>query len=176
MPPKAKRVATKTVTKIKKTKDLGPEVSRATRRATGLLWPAVATKNSEGESYVKKPDSTVDTNMLVHEAAFSLITKSIYLRVSQAYDGVGHTFALVLKPESDELIVYDHMGDKLYKDQTFWQYNMFLDELAKKLDVELNFQERLPAAWSDKEYRRCYKSGDGACVYYIDKYIINREL
>lgn len=166
-----------------------PTTSIRPRRVERRQWRAVKTTKSEGESYVKLPDTEVETRRLLNEIIGIIDEGDSKIRVSQAYEGVGHTYAIrVERNEFGKVVmidVIDHAGNRIYNaksknDRTgrtplYWQYNTIIDGLSANYDSPHRFvEEKFAEKNADPVYTELCRTGKGPCVYYIDEYIFQK--
>lgn len=147
--------------------------SKHVRRRRSNFWLPISTPNSQAQSFNQRLDSeSVFVNQL-SEIKKSLEKGENKLRISQAYEGVGHTFGLE-KIGDRIVVVHDHNEGSLYKSKGISRYNRTIDFL-KKLGYKIEFAPIIKKALTDGEYQARKMTGDGACVYYFDKYVANWE-
>lgn len=148
-------------------------------RSSGLSkWvQIVSDRTLNSVSYKKSPDTVKDVTDMIGSIVHLFVSKGErYFRVSQSYQGVGHTFGIVITPTV--LYIYDVNANRLYNADKYRQYNLLIDGVYDGLlsylpDLEnIVFAPRNPAAEEDPEFQRLCVTLDGLCVYYIDNYVV----
>jgi len=132
------------------------------------IYENVSSKQSESFNYIKKPDSKDEVKRMITKIAHH-IKQGMPVRVSQAYEGVGHTFGII--PKDDSICVADHSEDRLYRHRVFPQYNALLNGISKQLGLPITFAPKNPLSLEDEWYKILSEQVDGACVYYADTYV-----
>lgn len=148
-------------------------------RSAGLSkWvQIVSDRTLNSASFKKSPDTVKDVSDMIGTIIHLFVSKGQrHFRISQSYQGVGHTFGIVITPTV--LYVYDMNANRMYNADKYFQYNMLIDGVYNLLmeylpDLEnIVFAPRNPAADEDPEFQRLCVVQDGACVYYFDNYVV----
>lgn len=148
-------------------------------RSSGLSkWVnIVSDRTLNSVSFRKTPDTQKDVTDMIGSIVHLFLTKNQrYFRVSQSYQGVGHTFGIVIAPNA--LHIHDVNANRMYNADKYWQYNLLIDGVYNLLmehlpDLEnIKFAPRNPAAETDAEFQRLCVVQDGLCVYYFDNFVV----
>lgn len=137
-------------------------------RAAPIRWTYVVSPNADNvDLRPRKADGPREINYMVQQTIKYLTENPYRVRVTQAYNGVKHTFGMQLI--GGNIIVWDVNGPDVYKQpRRFGPMKLFIDAISEELGMEVEFREPTPTLYNQIKER----APNQMCVTYIDEHVI----